>query len=408
MSPIEQTADGPPPQRPVPDVPAQRTAGRAAAPAVAEPPAARPPRPDQRPPGAWAQLWAHLRPLDPRRSIKAKLGMLVVASVLISTLMFVVAVNSGTQVRIIMIFSLLASLLLTQFLAHSMTAPIREMTAAARAMAEGDYSRRVRATSRDEVGDLAATFNKMAADLEASDRHRRELVANVSHELRTPIAALHAVLENVVDGVVKPEPETMVAALEQTDRLGRLVAHLLDLSKLDDGVVPLDRREFDVEPFLGGVLRGLTVDGSTSGGATKRRTDVALDLRVSPGLKAVADPERLHQVVANLVDNACRHSPADGTVTVRAERGPGPYGLLLEVADQGPGIPVEDRIRVFERFSRGAASTAQGPGSDGGTGLGLAIARWAVDLHGGSIGVVESPVGCRIQVVLPGTLPARG
>src|SRR5579884_51700 len=249
MSFTEQTAGGPVPQRPVSDVPPQRAPDRAAAPAARSggpgavpgpPPAGRPRR--GRLSRTVHRVWADLRPLDPRRSIKAKLGFLVVASVLISTLMFVVAVNSGTQVRIIMIFSLLASLLLTQFLAHSMTAPIREMTAAARAMAEGDYSRRVRATSRDEVGDLAATFNKMAADLEASDRHRRELVANVSHELRTPIAALHAVLENVVDGVVKPEPETMVAALEQTDRLGRLVAHLLDLSKLDDGVVPLDRR----------------------------------------------------------------------------------------------------------------------------------------------------------------------
>lgn len=290
-----------------------------------------------------------------------------------------------------------------QVMAHTLTAPLREMTAAARAMAGGDYSRRVKAASRDEIGELAATFNRMAADLEAADRHRRELVANVSHELRTPIAALQAVLENMVDGVVPPDAATLGAALEQTERLGRLVTHLLDLSKLDDGVVPLDAREFEVAPFLAGVLRGLTVDGATSGGAWSRRDDVRLRLDVQPeGLTAVADPERLHQVVANLVDNACKHSPADGLVTVRARAGDGAHALLLEVEDQGPGIPVQDRTRVFDRFSRSGTATAQGPGSDGGTGLGLAIARWAVDLHGGRIAVGDGGSGCLIQVVLPG------
>ncbi|WP_084704093.1 HAMP domain-containing sensor histidine kinase [Phaeacidiphilus oryzae] len=344
------------------------------------------------------------------RSIKAKLGALVIASVCISTLMVVVALNSSTQIQIIMVFSVVASLLLTQLLAHGMTAPLRDMTAAARAMASGDYTRRVRTSSRDEVGELADTFNRMAADLEAADRHRRELIANVSHELRTPIAALHAVLENVVDGVVRPEPQNLAAALEQTDRLGRLVAHLLDLSRLDNGVVPLDAKEFEVEPFLAGVLRGLTVDGSTSAGASRRRTDVTLELHVAPGLSAVADPERLHQVVANLVDNACKHSPENGTVSVFAQAGDlgsAPGSLRLEVLDQGPGIPEEDRVKVFERFRSGTATTAAGPGSDGGTGLGLAIARWAVDLHGGTIRVAESPVGCRIQVTLPGSLPGQ-
>ncbi|WP_084719139.1 sensor histidine kinase [Streptacidiphilus carbonis] len=353
------------------------------------------------------RVWADLRPLDPLRSIKAKLAVLVITSVCISTLMVVLALNSDTQIRIVMIFSVVASLLITQLLAHGMTAPLREMTAAARAMAAGDYSREVRATSRDEVGELATAFNTMAADLEAADRQRRELIANVSHELRTPIAALRAVLENVVDGVVRPEPATMTAALEQTERLGRLVAHLLDLSKIADGVTSLDTREFGVELFLSGVLRGLSMDGSTSGGASRRRHDVSLALDVSPGLTAVADPERLHQVVANLVDNSCRHSPKDGTVTVRAREllnggGRGAGGLLLEVADQGPGIRPEDRHRVFERFSRGSGPSAQGPGSDGGTGLGLAIARWAVDLHGGTIAVADSAAGCLIRITLPG------
>ncbi|MFD7417018.1 sensor histidine kinase [Kitasatospora purpeofusca] len=349
------------------------------------------------------RVWADIRPLDPVRSIKGKLALLVIVSVFLATGMVVVAIRSETQIRIIMIFSMIASLLFMQFLAHGLTAPLRDMTAAARAMASGDYSRRVEVNSRDEIGELAATFNQMASDLEASDRHRRELVANVSHELRTPIAALRAVLENVVDGVVQPNPATLGAALEQTERLGRLVTHLLDLSKIDGGVVDLDARPFEVREFLDGVLRGVTVDGATAGGAFSRRGDVRLALEVSPaGLTGVADTERLHQVVANLVDNACKHSPPGGTVTVRARPDEGPGALLLEVEDEGPGIPAADRARVFERFGRSGTATAAGPGADGGTGLGLAIARWAVDLHGGRIEVAEAASGCRIEVRLPG------
>ncbi|WP_078891307.1 sensor histidine kinase [Streptomyces sp. NRRL S-350] len=352
---------------------------------------------------AASRVWADIRPLDPVRSIKGKLALLVIVSVFLATGMVVVAIRSETQIRIIMVFSMIASLLFMQFLAHGLTAPLREMTAAARAMASGDYSRRVEVSSRDEIGELAAAFNAMAADLEAADQHRRELVANVSHELRTPIAALRAVLENVVDGVVQPNPATLGAALVQTERLGRLVTHLLDLSKIDDGVVDLDARPFEVREFLDGVLRGVTVDGATAGGAFSRRGDVRLALEVSPsGLTAVADPERLHQVVANLVDNACKHSPPGGTVTVRARPDGEDGALLLEVEDEGPGIPPADRSRVFERFSRSGTATASGPGADGGTGLGLAIARWAVDLHGGRIAVAESPRGCRIEVRLPG------
>ncbi|MEZ0066019.1 signal transduction histidine kinase [Streptacidiphilus sp. MAP12-20] len=357
-------------------------------------------------PGRAERFWAGLRPLDPLRSVKARLNVLVLASVCISTLMVVLALNSSTQIRVVMVFSVIASLLITQLLAHGMTSGLREMTAAARAMAAGDYTRRVHTRSLDEVGELAVAFNTMADDLAAADRQRRELIANVSHELRTPIAALRAVLENVVDGVVEPKPATMAAALEQTERLGRLVAHLLDLSKLADGVDALELRDFEVEPFLAGVLRGLTVDGSVSGGASKRRTDVALRLDVSAALTATADAERLHQVVANLVDNACRHSPKDGTVTVRARRAED-GGLLVDVADEGPGISPADRARVFERFGRGSVATAQGPGSDGGTGLGLAIARWAVELHDGTIAVADAPQGCLIRVQLPGPRRAQ-
>ena len=259
------------------------------------------------------------------------------------------------------------------------------MADAVERIARGDYSRRVTtATSRDEVGQLATAFNLMAADLEAVDRQRKELIANVSHELRTPISALRAVLENVVDGVTEPDPPTMRLALEQAERLGRLVSTLLDLSRIDAGAVELDREDVALEEFLGTVAREATVSMLTRD-AAGRRPYTVVDV-VPPALTVRADRERLHQVAANLLDNAVRHSPPGGKVTLRArrlEQG----GVRVEVCDQGPGIPPGERVRVFDRFDRGSRQAA-----DGGTGLGLAIARWVVDLHGGRISVAEPAV----------------
>ncbi|KWX19970.1 histidine kinase [Mycolicibacterium wolinskyi] len=330
-----------------------------------------------------AALWDRLpRPLDPFASFKVKTGLLVGGAILLASFTF--WIGASWQFRYALLAALATSLALTQFLAHGMTSPLREMTAAARAMARGDYSIRVRATSRDEIGQLATAFNQMAADLGAADEYRRGLIGNVSHELRTPIAALQAVLENVADGVAEPDDETMRMALAQTERLGELVTNLLDLSRVEGGVIPLQFRRFAVEDFL----RDAVEHASLSAG------EVEVTVRVSPpSLKAVADPARLRQVVVNLVDNAIRHSPPGGRVSVLASRA---GGLRLEVSDDGPGIPPAERERVFERFTRGATS-------DGGTGLGLAIARWAVELHGGTIEVMNSGVGCRIRVTIPAT-----
>ncbi|WFR74121.1 HAMP domain-containing sensor histidine kinase [Prescottella defluvii] len=325
------------------------------------------------------------RPLDPLRSFKAKTALLVGASLLLASLTF--WVTAQWQFRFALLAALVAALVVTQVLAHGMTSPLREMTAAAKAMATGDYSRRVRATSRDEIGQLAAAFNQMAEDLEAHDRYRRELIGNVSHELRTPITALQAVLENVVDGVETPDEATMRSALAQTERLGSLVADLLDLSRLEGGAVPLRRDAFEIEPFLDDVIRQ----------ASSPTRPLRVDVDVAPaGLRAVADTARLHQVIANLVDNAARHGSPDSPVRITVRADPHAGELLVDVHDDGPGIPVADRSRVFERFARGGAE-------DGGTGLGLAIARWAVELHEGRIEVLDTTSGCCIRVALPQT-----
>jgi two-component system, OmpR family, sensor histidine kinase BaeS len=339
------------------------------------------------------------RPLDRLDTIKVKLAVLVGTSVTATAVVFWFGLLHFRWLpRYALPAAVMVALVITQLLAHGMTSPLRDMTAAAMAMARGDYSRRVRATSRDEVGQLARAFNRMAADLEEADRARRELVANVSHELRTPISALQAVLENAVDGVARADLASLRTALDQTERLGRLVSQLLDLSRLDSGVVPLLVAEFPLQPFLAAAVREAAVAHGDAGAAARFVVDVA-----PADLRAVADPERLAQVVANLLDNACRHSPPSGRVTLTARPGESPGGMWLEVADEGPGIPPAERDRVFERFSRGGGASA----ADGGTGLGLAIARWAVDLHYGRIAVADSPVGCRIQVALPGAVPTR-
>jgi len=339
-----------------------------------------------------ARLFAKLpRPLDPVRSIKLKLGLLVCFSGAIGLGYFAYMMGwipPGTSVIAIGL-----ALATTYILAHGMTRPLREMTAAARAMARGDYSLRVRATSRDEVGELARAFNLMSADLAAADQHRRELIANVSHELRTPITALHAVLENMVDGVAKPDPQTLKTALAQTDRLSRLVTELLDLSRIDAGAHWLTLRRFAVQAFLDEVLAEAKVHAAGGG------RDVALAATVEPAdATVVGDRDRLKQVALNLLDNAVRHSPVGGAVSIAARAAEG--ALLFEVSDEGPGIPIDERERVFERFTRGERATG------GGTGLGLAIARWVVHLHGGAIAIADAHPGlprpgCLIRVSIP-------
>jgi signal transduction histidine kinase len=313
----------------------------------------------------------------------------IVATVFGTVGVLALGYRAGLSLPIRAALAAVIALGLVQLLARGMTSPLREMAAAASAMARGEYGRRVRATSRDEVGELARAFNAMAAELADTDRVRRELVANVSHELRTPIGALQALLENLADGVEPPDPAALRTALAQTERLGRLVAQLLDLSRLESGGLELRPVAFGVRPLLEQAVRECGLGDR----------EVRLKVCVEPGdLRATGDPERLHQVVANLLDNAVRHSPQDGRVWLSAHSATSGRTTIV-VADEGPGIPAEEAERVFERFHRSDAARAA---RDGGSGLGLAIARWIVDAHGGAIRAEgRDPRGCRMVVELP-------
>ena len=330
-----------------------------------------------------------MRPLDRLGSIKVKLGVVIVATVWGTALVLAAGHRLGLSLPVRATLAALLGLIIVQLLARGMTSPLREMAAAASAMARGDYGRRVRATSNDEVGDLARAFNAMAGELGDADRMRRELVANVSHELRTPLAALQALLENLADGVEPPDPAALRTALAQTERLGRLVAQLLDLSRLESGALAVEHVPFGVRALLEQAARESALGDRP----------VRLKVRVEPGdLVTNGDPERLHQVVANLLDNAVRHSPPEGRVWLSAHAATAGQTTIV-VADEGPGIPPEEIERVFERFHRTDAARAT---RDGGTGLGLAIARWIVDAHGGVIRAEpREPHGCRMVVEIP-------
>jgi signal transduction histidine kinase len=271
------------------------------------------------------------------------------------------------------------ALLMARWIARGMTQPLRDMAKAAQRMSTGDYGQRVVTASRDEVGQLAVAFNRMSGELASLERLRRDLVANVSHELKTPISALRARLENLLDGVERPDPETLQVMLAQSERLGRLVDQLLELARLESGEVPLRREAVPLRPLVSRVVSEIEV--------TRARQDVQLSQDVPDDLPAVfADAERLHQVLFNLLDNAVRFTPEGGRVRVTASGHNG--SVDVAVSDTGPGIDAEHLPRLFERFYR--VDTARSR-DEGGTGIGLAIARSVVEAHGGRIWAESEP-----------------
>ncbi|MDQ5808390.1 MAG: HAMP domain-containing histidine kinase [Actinomycetota bacterium] len=318
-------------------------------------------------------------------SIKVKLGLVILAGVLASDVAALVSVKAGLPLIPSALLAAALALAIVQVVARGLTRPLREMAEGSRAMARGDYSVRVPDADRaDEVGELARAFNAMAAELAEVERHRKDLVANVSHELRTPISALQARLENVADGVEPADRETIRTMLAQVERLGRLVAQLLDLSRLESRTVPLDARPFEVGVVLAHVAREARLSAPA---------DVELAVEAPPGLVAHGDAERVHQVVANLVENALRLTPPGGSVRVVAATG------RIAVEDTGPGLDADELPRAFERFYlyeryRGHRSV--------GSGLGLAIVKELTEAMGGSVEVRSGPgAGTAFVVRLP-------
>jgi two-component system OmpR family sensor kinase/two-component system sensor histidine kinase BaeS len=260
--------------------------------------------------------------------------------------------------------------------------PVIDVMAAADAVAEGDLSVRVNEDIPGQFGRLARSFNRMTAELERADQQRRNLTADVAHELRTPLHIIQGNLEGILDGVYPATSEHIGATLEETRLLSRLVEDLQTLSLAEAGELPLHRTQVSAADLAADVI--------TSFSAAAAEAGVELQAAVSgqgSELELYADPDRLDQVLSNLVANALRHTPAGGRITVGAE--PIQGGVRLTVQDSGAGIAAEDLPFVFDRFWRGDRARGRQPGA--GSGLGLAIARQLVQAHGGTIRVDSRP-----------------
>ncbi|GAB4448258.1 MAG: ATP-binding protein [Chloroflexi bacterium OHK40] len=288
-----------------------------------------------------------------------------------------------------------AALLVALVVARRLTTPLRELTVAARRIAAGERSAAIALPADAELAELAGAFNRMAAELARQEELRRQMVADIAHELRTPLSVLRLQVESMEDGIVPATPQGVGALAGELDLLGRLVDDLRLLSLAEAGQLSLDLRA--VSP------REALERAAAAAEPHARRRGVALQVAPGPPLPAVrADPQRLAQMLANLVENALRHTPAGGEVTLAgAEVGPpgARAAVVFEVRDTGPGIAAADLPHIFERFYRADRARAR---DTGGSGLGLAIVQRLAMAQGGSVAVASEPgQGATFRVTLP-------
>jgi signal transduction histidine kinase len=291
------------------------------------------------------------------------------------------------------IVSLIASVLLAWLMSRWVAAPLKHMSGAARAVAEGDFNQIPAPKGPNEVQTLAHSFQHMAERVQASQQMERDFVANVSHELKTPLTSIQGFAQAILDGAAADTGSTQHAArviYEEADRLRRLVKDLLDLAKLDTGEVEFERRRLDLQALLGNVIERMSVP------AAEKEIELLERLPTMPTV--IGDGDRLAQVFTNLVDNAIKHTPASGQVAIRGESGAG--WVSIHVDDTGPGIPPDELARIFERFYQ--LDKARAGGGVRGVGLGLSISRQILQAHGGEL-TVESELGrgSRFTVKLP-------
>lgn len=290
------------------------------------------------------------------------------------------------------------ALLLGVILARNLTQPLRALTMAIRAVATGNLKQRVTVTSHDELGTLASAFNQMSEDLDALMQSRRQMTADIAHDLRTPLTVIGGYVESMRDGVLKPTTERLNLIHSEVLHLQRLVEDLRTLSQADAGELSLNRESTPIVDLLARVAQ------SYRPLADKQSITIKTEFREN--LPPVfADPDRLTQVLSNLVTNALRYSPEGGEIIFRAWQEPQQerQSLWIAVQDNGAGIAPEALPHIFDRFYR--ADSARSNGSE--SGLGLAIAKSIIEAHGGSIRASSQPSkGTQIQICLPLNKPS--
>ncbi len=299
-------------------------------------------------------------------------------------------------------------------LARSFTRPIERLTKAAERVKHGQYTERVtESTSEDELGTLAQTFNEMAAQIEADvnelrsqEQARRELIANIAHDLTTPLTAIQGFSEALADDMLpdaQTRQETAQRIAREVQRLRRLVADLQNMTALESGRVRLDLAPLDMHSLIDETLSVIAPECENTGITVLNQADDTPTV--------LADSDRITQVLLNLLDNARRHTPPDGTITVSAAKGV--HELCAWVSDTGKGIDAKDLPHIFERFYRADRSRAA---ATGGSGLGLAIVKAIITAHGGKVWAQSEPgKGTTIFFTLPlieeqtgRKLPSRG
>lgn len=270
-------------------------------------------------------------------------------------------------------------LVISAILSRSLTAPLQRLAAAARSVASGDLSRQVEVQGSAEVAEVGRAFNEMTAALEEGENLRQNLMADVAHELRTPLSVLQGNLRAILDDVYPLEKAEIARLYDETRLLSRLVDDLRELTQAEAGQLSLNLLTTDAADVLRTTVTNF--EPAAESKAIQLTTEVANDLP-----PVLADPDRLAQVLRNLLTNALRHTPKEGRVTVSAATVED--AIEIAVTDSGEGIATEDLPRVFDRFWRPDSSRSR---AEGGAGLGLAIARSLVEAHGGHIWVESTP-----------------
>ncbi len=298
--------------------------------------------------------------------------------------------RSSSALRYAAAGAVLIALLISLFFARTFTRPLRQLTAATRAMARGDLKQQVPVRSQDELGALIAAFNQMSADLAEANALRRQMTADIAHDLRTPLTVLSGYLEALRDGALPPSTERFETMYAEAAHLNRLVEDLRTLSLADAGELALHRSA--VAPA------DLMARAVFSFARKAQEKNIDLSVEAAPDLPTIeVDFERMVQVLGNLVSNALRFTPAGGQIRLGAFRDR--QAVCLFVQDTGVGIPAEALPRIFRRFYRVDSSRPQDQGESG---LGLAIARSIVEAHGGVIWAdSEEGQGTTFTISLP-------
>ncbi len=288
--------------------------------------------------------------------------------------------------------SVVLALVLGYAISWSIIGPVKQMEARTKEIAAGDFSHRVAVNNRDELGTLAGDLNGMSEQLgqlygqleaanrqlEAASRHKSQFLANMSHELRTPLNAILGYTELIQDKIYGEVPQPIEEVMDRVGKSGRhllgLINDVLDLSKIEAGQLKLSLQDYAVGDVVATVISAVASLASSKGLALK--VDVAQDLP-----PALGDGQRMSQVLLNLVGNAIKFTDK-GEVAIRVTNSNGEFNFA--VVDTGPGVPADQRDKIFEEFQQVDSSSTR---SKGGTGLGLTISRKIVEMHGGRIGV---------------------